>query len=519
MFDGTLTGLGNVVRGSLAGLVGGLACPFIGAQKGGLVGFVVGTIGGGFLGFGMAAAGAVTGLQQAVWGVGNTFDAIKQTRHGMIWDADKREWVLYSLDDDLKETRYLLQQSTSKREGGSRNRAVKDYKYYDLLELSPDATASQIKRAYYKAAKILHPDKNPDADAAEKFRQLSVAYQVLSDPQRRTDYDRQGASESDADYLGTEVDPFVFFSIVFGSDLVEPYVGELSISSWVDSIVRLSRAERPDIMEFWSESGLAQHKRRVEIASTLRDKVAPLVDGKMSQDEFATKCKLEAEAINEGTFGATFLLAIGEALVWSAEEYIGTYTSPMGVRGLFSALLRKLDGAKKSMKTASSFIGVAKQGMKAYTSAKEDGAIDFESKEEKEKYIMDMGERSLPAILEMAWAMNVKDVGNTLHFACQKLFADSGSASRPTIGIEERLRRAEAISILGKQFQSVGRAHANANAMECAVNEMKARVEVAIEATVMKAHGHDDVTRHAEKKIKRKARQQANGQQTTAASS
>mmetsp|Transcript_31472 Transcript_31472/g.69763 ORF Transcript_31472/g.69763 Transcript_31472/m.69763 type:complete len:290 (-) Transcript_31472:169-1038(-) len=156
VFDGTLTGFGNVVRGSLAGLVGGLACPFIGAQKGGLVGFVVGTIGGGFLGFGMAAAGAVTGLQQAVWGIGNTFDAIKQTRHGMIWDADKREWVLYSLDDDLKETRYLLQQSSaSKGEGGSRNRAVKDYKYYDLLELSPDATASQIKRAYYKAAKIL----------------------------------------------------------------------------------------------------------------------------------------------------------------------------------------------------------------------------------------------------------------------------------------------------------------------------------------------------------------------------
>jgi len=475
------------------------------------VGSVVGAIGGFVFGFCMAAAGAVTGLQQAVWGVGNTFDAIKQTRHGMIWDADKREWVLYSLDDDLKETRYLLQQSSaSKGEGGSRNRAVKDYKYYDLLELSPDATASQIKRAYYKAAKILHPDKNPDADAGEKFRQLSVAYQVLSDPQRRADYDRQGASESDADYLGAEVDPFVFFSIVFGSDLVEPFVGELSIASWVDSIVRLSRAETPDLMEFWSESGLAQHKRRVEIASTLRDKVAPLVDGKMSQDEFATKCKLEAEAINEGAFGATFLLAIGDALAWSAEAYIGTYTSPMGIRGLYSALLRKLDGAKKSMKTASSFVSVAKQGMKAYTTAREDGAVDFESKEEKEKYIMDMGERSLPAILEMAWAVNVKDIGTTLHFACQKLFSDSGSAARPTIDIEERLRRAEAISILGKQFQSVGRAHANVNShddMECAVNEMKTRVEVAIEATVMKAQGHDDVARHAEKKIKRKARQ------------
>ena len=518
VLDGTLTGLGNVIKGSLAGLVGGLACPFLGARKAGVLGFVFGTIGGGLIGFGMAAAGAVTGLQQAVWGIGNTFDAMKQARHGRIWDTDKREWVSYSLDDDIKETRFLYQQSaTSAKNGGNGRRAVKDPKYYDLLKLSPDANASEIKRAYYKAAKVLHPDKNPDPDAGDKFRQLSIAYQVLSDPQRRADYDRRGASKSDADDFSAQLDPFVFFTIVFGSDMVEPYVGELSIASWVDSIIRLLRAEGLDIMDFLSESGVTQNKRRVEIASSLRRKVAPLVDGRMSQDEFAAECKLEAEAINDGTFGATFLLAIGDSLVLNAEEYIGSRTSPLGVGGYFSSLLRSLDGAKKSMKTASSFIGLAKQGIKAYTSAKEEEASDFESIKEKEKFVMNMGEMSLPAILEMAWAMNVKDISSTLRFACQKLFADSGSSARSPVGIEERLRRAEAILILGRQFQSVGQANASSNDMECAVNEMKARVEVAIEAAIMKAKGHDDVTQYAKESIKRKV-SQANSRATAAAS-
>lgn len=70
---------------------------------------------------------------------------------------------------------------------------VKDTKFYDTLGCSPDATESQLKTAYRKGALKHHPDKNAhDPAAAEKFKEISHAYEVLSDPQKRQLYDQYG---------------------------------------------------------------------------------------------------------------------------------------------------------------------------------------------------------------------------------------------------------------------------------------------------------------------------------------
>lgn len=71
---------------------------------------------------------------------------------------------------------------------------VKETKFYDLLEISPNADASEIKKAYYKCSKKYHPDKNPDnrAAAEEKFKQVSEAYQTLSNEEKRSTYDQYG---------------------------------------------------------------------------------------------------------------------------------------------------------------------------------------------------------------------------------------------------------------------------------------------------------------------------------------
>ncbi|KAG0059340.1 hypothetical protein BGZ89_000482 [Linnemannia elongata] len=63
-------------------------------------------------------------------------------------------------------------------------------KYYDTLGVSPDATDSEIKKAYRKLAMQYHPDKNPDA--GDKFKEISHAYETLSDPESREMYDRYG---------------------------------------------------------------------------------------------------------------------------------------------------------------------------------------------------------------------------------------------------------------------------------------------------------------------------------------
>ncbi|KAJ5678416.1 Mitochondrial protein import protein mas5 [Penicillium maclennaniae] len=70
---------------------------------------------------------------------------------------------------------------------------VKETKYYDLLGVAPTATEAQLKTAYKKGALRYHPDKNADnPEAAEKFKELSHAYEILSDDQKRSIYDQYG---------------------------------------------------------------------------------------------------------------------------------------------------------------------------------------------------------------------------------------------------------------------------------------------------------------------------------------
>ncbi|HEY0166366.1 MAG TPA: DnaJ C-terminal domain-containing protein [Jatrophihabitans sp.] len=65
-----------------------------------------------------------------------------------------------------------------------------DRDFYKSLGVASDATAADVKKAYRKLAKDLHPDKNPgDAQAEKRFKEISEAYSVLSDPDQRKEYD------------------------------------------------------------------------------------------------------------------------------------------------------------------------------------------------------------------------------------------------------------------------------------------------------------------------------------------
>ncbi|KAI7755155.1 hypothetical protein M8C21_026025 [Ambrosia artemisiifolia] len=84
--------------------------------------------------------------------------------------------------------------------------ASKDY--YDTLGVSKNASSSEIKKAYYGLAKKWHPDANKDDPEAEKrFQEISKAYEVLKDENKRADYDQVGHAAYEASVNGGGPDP------------------------------------------------------------------------------------------------------------------------------------------------------------------------------------------------------------------------------------------------------------------------------------------------------------------------
>jgi molecular chaperone DnaJ len=94
--------------------------------------------------------------------------------------------------------------------------------YYEVLGVSRDASQEEIKRAYRNLAAKYHPDRNKSPDAAEKFKEIQAAYDVLSDEQRRRQYDRYGhaawdEAPSNGFSSGFGANPFAdIFDIFFG---------------------------------------------------------------------------------------------------------------------------------------------------------------------------------------------------------------------------------------------------------------------------------------------------------------
>lgn len=107
--------------------------------------------------------------------------------------------------------------------------------YYDLLGVSVDVNDTDLKKAYRKQAMRYHPDKNPSPDAEEKFKEISKAFQVLSDPNLRAVYDKNGKSMVDKE--GNEMeDAAAFFANVFGGERFRDYIGEITLMKEMGSV-------------------------------------------------------------------------------------------------------------------------------------------------------------------------------------------------------------------------------------------------------------------------------------------
>ncbi|KAJ0012994.1 hypothetical protein NQD34_017328 [Periophthalmus magnuspinnatus] len=105
--------------------------------------------------------------------------------------------------------------------------------FYKVLGVSPDSNEDEIKKAYRKLALKFHPDKNSDAEAEDKFKEIAEAYEILTDPKKRNIYDQFGeeglkngmVNQGNIFRNNFQMDPS-FSSSFHGSDYFDIYFGQ-----------------------------------------------------------------------------------------------------------------------------------------------------------------------------------------------------------------------------------------------------------------------------------------------------
>jgi hypothetical protein len=335
---------------------------------------------------------------------------------------------------------------------------------------------------------------------------------------------------------------------MFASDAVRPYIGELWLSNKADSIIKDEFFQttlqgkkdgnggddddqaQPDtaamqqaLLKRSAQEDLQQRRRVVECAMFLRNRIEPFCNGTMDETEFILACQEEAATIATGSFGDVFATAIGFSLEVEAAEFIGAHTSFMGVNGQAAKWKKKGHAWGNQWKVVSSGIGAARAGAKAYkemeqVQKKQDPqAPSGTNSDPKQNTTINNGpsskmmddaaavekatqqiEASLPVFLELAWALNIQDITQTLVKVCEKLFHDQAE----TLDLEARLRRAEAVRLLGREFHEFGVASKKTNFKNVSAQELRTRAEVAAMTTMAKAQGQDIDDKDAEEMIK-----------------
>jgi len=430
-----------------------LEYPWEGFSRDGVMGLLTGTTAGIIHFTSMTTSGIVAGLYQAVRGVEQTFVAIQASRDGMLWHDIRKEWYFYSLDQEGKnmDSKERSSSSSSNRRQQSRRlrKHVKDVRFYHLLNVAVDASSSDIKRAYYQQALMIHPDKSSESDAVEHFRLLNTAYKTLISRDARDMYDRHGICFADQALSeeSARLEPYIFFSILFGTSVVEPYVGDLAIASIVDNTLHLTdRAEMVPMGDSTYTSSPQQLRRQIEIAYHLRNRIQNFTDGVLDEEDFTASCRAEtvslAFAMEDSVQAGHLLKAISSGILGALYDNI--WTKP------FALVSTSLDKAKslKNVYDLENQIRLAIRDSNITMNPENPQSRDecnIQGNDDMDNLLTRL---SVPKMLKLIWKFNMNDITMTVREACKRVIDDSASNS------ELRMKRAQALNILGREFAS-----------------------------------------------------------------
>jgi curved DNA-binding protein CbpA len=524
---GFASGAKSLAKGFIAGTVGLVAAPVIGASQEGFLGFAKGAAAGIAGAVVLPVAGIAVGLTQAARGVAAAGPAARGRAAGQVWDARAGAWVAppgtaLVLDPAADEALAPLRAA----------RAAADGDLYALLGVPRSADAAAIKRAYYLAARRLHPDKNPrDPAAGARFQALARAYQVLGSPELRARYDAHGAEGLDVNY----VDGAEFFAALFGSDRFEHLVGELALAAAAGRAGREGGGGSAGAAGAAAAAEAARGAQR-EREARLEANLAALLERHVAGDAagFAADMTREAADLARASYGDVMLRAIGRCYEAQAAAARGGVDGGLAalrargrtVRAQFRAAglalkvyqaqtaIGRLE-AEAALKARAAREGLLRQQAEARGEAKEAeaeaegrgeggaaGAAGAVSAAEPAAPAAELSppgptpaalaaeaaaaaaarqeleEASLPLMLEAMWAANAMDIESTLRHVCRRVLTD------PAASRDQRRARVDALAELGRIFLAASAVEAGGPSARSAKEQMEAALVHVMERRV-----------------------------------
>ncbi|KAK8850582.1 hypothetical protein IAR55_004501 [Kwoniella newhampshirensis] len=356
------------------------------------------------------------------------------------------------------------------RRGIGSDRNPIDMAYYDVLGLSSQCTAEEVKKAYRRLAIKLHPDKNrDDPDAEEKFKQISIAYQVLSDPELRHKYNEFGQKNGGgvAEPAGGFADPEEVFGKMFGGDRFEDFIGTISIGKDMkDAFQQQHEQEEGDMMvgpggrpmltpeamqkkmirdrAVAEEKARARRERVEKLSINLTNKLnifteaAKGPEDKLVGASFKEICRLEAEDLKEESYGIELLHAIGRTYqAKAAQSMASSQFAPFGW----------FHGAKSSFNVVSDTVSTLRSALELKAvfdrlQLAEGSGMSPEELRKLEEQAAEQGMRTL-------WKGAKLEVESVVRETCDKVLGEPGLT-------KEKLHlRAVALGYMGDAFLSV----------------------------------------------------------------